>query len=472
METMLTIGPELFTLLLIGAFMALALGSPAPRLTRNLALGLAAAGLVICVAAAGQKGILFNAVYRVDLFSQVFKVLLFMGFFMVVCLCGDLKGIEESRHPEFYLLLGTSTLALMMLISSMHLINLYLSLEVSSYSLYILVYLREGRQKGIEAGMKYFLIGATASAVTLFGFALVYGAARTADIALLVQRVPESVGDPLLLAGLLLSLGGFFFKLGLFPFHFWAPDVYEGAANPVAAYIATASKVAAIAIVMRITALAGEHADGLARVLIILSIVSMTMGNLAAIAQQDLKRLLAFSSIAHAGYVLIGIASLSSAGYAGVVFYALAILTMKFTCFLVLVNVADDGRNLDVSHLAGLHRRSPLLALALMLALFGLAGIPPTIGFTGKLLIFMAAMQKGYFFLVLIAMINVVISLYYYLQVLKAAYLLEPDTDLPVIRMPTRLTLLTIGMISLMLIGGLYPNFFITIARTVSEHIL
>ena len=269
--------------------------------------------------------------------------------------------------------------------------------------------------------------------------------------------------------GLVLTLCGFFFKLAVFPFHFWAPDVYEGAANQVATYIATASKAAAIAILMRTVALSGAGSAYLVHILVTLSIVSMTVGNLTAIVQRDLKRLLAYSSIAHAGYVLIGILSMNQAGYASAIFYALSLLVMKFTCFLVVVKVADDGRNLNVEHLAGLHRRSPILAMALMLALFGLAGIPPTIGFTGKLLIFTAAMEKGYFFLVLIAMINVVISLYYYLLVLKAAYLLEPETELPEMQISPAIKVLAGALISVMIGAGFFPTYLIELAKAAAQ---
>jgi NADH-quinone oxidoreductase subunit N len=202
------------------------------------------------------------------------------------------------------------------------------------------------------------------------------------------------------------------------------------------------------------------HAMGdlLAKGLIALAILSMTAGNLAAIAQKDFKRLMAFSSIAQAGYLMIGILCLTPAGYTGAGFYVVAVLVMKFTCFMVMIKVAADGRNLRIEELAGLHRRSPLLAMALMLALFGLAGIPPTIGFTGKLLIFKAAMEQGYLLLVVIAMINVVISLYYYLLVLKAAYLDEPAAPVPDIALSLPNRVLALAMITLIVAVGFYPT--------------
>ena len=265
----------------------------------------------------------------------------------------------------------------------------------------------------------------------LFGMALLYSTSGTIYLTDMAGVLPGIINQPGVIIGLLFTLGGFFFKLAVFPFHFWAPDTYQGAANQVAAYIATASKVAAIAVILRVVAFAGHGSVYLVHCLVILSVVSMTLGNLAAIVQKDIKRLLAFSTIAHSGYVLLGILVLSPAGYSGAIFYALALLLMEFTAFMVIVELASDGRNLQIEELAGLHRRSPIMALALMVSLFSLAGIPPTIGFAGKFLVFVAAIGKGYVALVIIAMINVVISLYYYLLVIKAAYLLEPAEDLP-----------------------------------------
>jgi NADH-quinone oxidoreductase subunit N len=233
----------------------------------------------------------------------------------------------------------------------------------------------------------------------------------------------------------------------------------------VAAYIATASKVAAIAILIRIIALSGGHSEYTAKVLIYLSIISMTVGNLSAIVQKDLKKLLAYSSIAHAGYALIGILSMNHSGYAGAVFYAMALLILKFTCFFVIIKTATQGRNPTMDQLAGLHQRSPILALALLLSLFGLAGIPPTVGFTGKLLVFSAAIQQGYFALVLIAMINVVISLYYYILMLKAAYLTEPDIRLPEISTTMPVKILATAMITAIVAAGLFPAHLIRIAE-------
>ncbi|MGD9210406.1 MAG: NADH-quinone oxidoreductase subunit N [Desulfobacteraceae bacterium] len=464
---------EAYYLFAVFVFILLALTTqPDARRDYYIALCLAVIGMGITLPGLGLKGDLFNEVYRVDFFSQVFKVLLSIGLFLVVFLCSELNGISERYHTEFYLLLNTCTLAMMLLVSSVHLLTIYVALELSSYCLYVLVFLRKGNSLGIGVSLRYFLIGATASAIMLFGMALLYSVAGTAYLIQLVKFIPKIINQPMVGIGLLLCLTGFFFKLAVFPFHFWAPEVYQSAANQLAAYIATASKVAAIAILMRIIALCNGQSHFLVEILIALAVLSMTVGNLSALAQKDLKRLLAYSSIAHAGYMLIGVLSMNSQGYVGVIFYSVALLLMKFACFMVIILVADDGRNLNIDHLAGLHRRAPLLALTLMLALFGLAGIPPTIGFTGKLLIFSAAIKNGYLPLVLIAMLNVVISLYYYLMVLKAAYLTEPEIETNGIDFCLSDKIISGFLITIMVVAGIYPTIFIQIAEAATRALM
>ncbi|WP_319405912.1 NADH-quinone oxidoreductase subunit N [uncultured Desulfosarcina sp.] len=450
--------PELTLLLAAALFLVMSCLKPDPQRDYRLAVSMAAVTVAAGIACSTMSGDLFNHVYRVDLFSQVFKTLISIGFFLVIFLCDDFQGVAPSHHGEGYFLLAVCTLSMMMLASAVHLLAIVLALELSSYSLYILVFLRRDGRWGMITGLHYFLVGASASAIMLFGLALIYGVTGAVLVDMLIQRLPAMMDRPLVVTGLLLTLAGFFFKLAVFPFHFWAPEAYQGAPNPVAAFIAAVSKVAAVAILLRMISLAQGNSDLLARGLIAMAVVSMTVGNLAAIAQRDFKRLMAFSSVAHAGYLLLGMLCMTPAGYAAAMFYGAAVLVMKYTCFMVMTRVAEDGGNLQIDELAGLHRRSPLLALALMMALFSLGGIPPTIGFSGKLIIFVAAMQKGYLVLVIIAMTNVVISLYYYLLVLKAAYLDEPTRSLPVINLTIPSRLVAVAMIVLIVGIGFYPT--------------
>jgi len=447
-------------------FLAMTLSRPiSPRGFFLTAVAAAAFAILVGLASLNAEGSLFGQSYRIDLFSQVFKVLLALGLFLVTCICGDVSGVDARRHAEFYLLLFTCTLAMMLLSSAVHLLSIYVALELSSYSLYVLVSLRRTREPAVAAALKFFIVGIVSSAVMVFGLSLLYGVTGAVHLDALGRALAAAGDQPLAQIGLLLTLCGFFFKLAVFPFHIWAPDTYQAAAHQVTAYLATASKVGAIAILIRMATASGGSTY-LVHVLVGLAVLSMTVGNLAAIAQKDLKRLFAYSSIAQAGYVLIGILSLTPQGYAASVFYSLALLVMKFICFLVLIMVASDGADIDVAQLAGLHRRSPLLAMALMLSVFSLAGIPPSIGFTGKFLIFNAAIDRGHLPLVLIAMANVVVSLYYYLMVVRAAYLLEPASERPSLPVPPAMKLLTGILVAVMVVCGIYPTLILDLSRS------
>ena len=458
--------PELFYVVVAAVFFVSSLQKRVDsRRLYRLAVVLAGVGLLVSVACARMEGFLFFDSYKVDLFSQFFKVLLALGMFFVVLVCSELQGIEPRKHAEFYFLLAVCTLAMMMLVSAVELLTIYIALELSSYSLYLMVPMRHRADRYVESGVKYFMVGATASAFMVFGLSFLFGVTHTTYIAEMIKVLPEVLTQPAAIVGIVLTLGGFFFKQALFPFHVWAPDVYTGAANQVTTYIATASKMAAAAMVIRFVGLTTGHSEMFIQLLVVLSVLSMTFGNLVAIIQKDFKRLLAYSSIAHAGYMLIGVLCMTQRGYASVVYYAMSYLIMNFACFMVIIKVADDGHNLQIKELAGLHKRSPLLAMTLMLALFGLAGIPPTLGFTGKFLVFAAALEKGYLLLVIIGMINATISLYYYLIVIKAAYLLEPVKEYPPVRVDMWTRALSIVLVIAMIYVGIFPDRFVALAE-------
>ena len=394
--TMLLFGPELYYLGLAFVIFLLSLRrTPKVEQDYNLTVVLAGLGFLVTLICLGQKGDLFFKAYRVDLFSQLFKAALSLGLFLVLMISRH-PAIEARCRAEFYLFLTTCTLGMMMLVSSVELLTIYVSLELSSYSLYILVPLRRGDGIDVEAGIKYLFIGAVSSGFMLFGLSYLFGATHSTYLVDIVQRMPQLLHSPIGLVGLILAMAGFFFKLSVFPFHFWAPDVYQGGANQVVAFIATASKAVAVALLLRLAGLGAGYGYSFTQVLMVLSIVSMTLGNLVALIQRDFKRMLAYSSIAHAGYVLLGVISMQEAGFTSAVYYALAYLIMNFTVFMVLSEVASDGRDLKIAELAGLWRRSPLLSMSLILGIFALAGVPPSIGFTGKLLLFTSAMNSGY----------------------------------------------------------------------------
>jgi len=435
----------------------------------TFALVLSGLGLAVAVLCARQQGMLFFDAYRIDLYSQLFKILLALGTFWVIFSCSELKGIDSRQHPEFYLFISVCTLGMMMLVSAVELLTIYVSIELSSYSLYLLVSMRRGEDRFMETGIKYFMVGVTASAFMVFGISYLFGVTHTTYVANISKVLPTVIHEPAAIVGLVLALSGFFFKQALFPFHVWAPDVYQGAANQVTTYVGTASKMAAAALVIRLVGFSGGESPVFANLLYALSVLSMTFGNLVAIIQKDLKRLLAYSSIAHAGYMMIGILAMTERGYATAIYYAVAYLVMGFACFLVMMKIADDGHNLEIKELAGLHKRSPLLAMTLMLGLFGLAGIPPTVGFTGKFLVFAAALEKGYLVLTIIAMINATISLYYYLIVIKAAYLLEPVRPFPAVSVDTWTRAMCIILVVGMVYLGVYPDQFVALTEAAAR---
>ena len=469
--TMLLFGPELYYLGLAFIIFLFSLRrKPQAQRDYNVVVILAGLGFVVALLSLGQKGDLFFKAYRVDLFSQIFKVALSLGLFLVLMISRNLAHIEERFHAEFYLFLTTCTLGMMMLVSSVELLTIYVSLELSSYSLYILVPLRRGDGIDVEAGIKYLFIGAVSSGFMLFGLSYIFGATHSTYLVDIIQKMPQLLHSPIGIVGLILAMAGFFFKLSVFPFHFWAPDVYQGGANQVVAFIATASKAAAVALLLRLAALGEGFGYSFVQVLVVLSIISMTLGNLVAIIQRDFKRMLAYSSIAHAGYVLIGVISLQEAGFTSAIYYALAYLVMNFTVFMVLSEVASDGRDLKIAELAGLWRRSPLLSLSLILGIFALAGVPPSIGFTGKLLLFTSAMNQGYFWLVLIGAVNGTVSLYYYLKVVYAAYFV--DSDLPPIQLSLPTRVLNYALCATILIFGVAPNSIVELARAAVKSVL
>jgi NADH-quinone oxidoreductase subunit N len=468
---MMLFGPELYYLGLAFIIFLMSLRRT-PRVERDhtIVAVLAGVGFLVALLCLCQKGELFFKAYRVDLFSQIFKAALALGLFLVIMISRNIAHIEERFRAEFYLFLTTCTLGMMMLTSSVELLTIYVSLELSSYSLYILVPLRRGDGIDVEAGIKYLFIGAVSSGFMLFGLSYIFGAAHSTYLADIMKAMPHLLHSPIGLVGLILAMAGFFFKLSVFPFHFWAPDVYQGGANQVVAFIATASKAVAVALILRMAALGVGLGYSFAQVIMVLSIISMTLGNLVAIIQRDFKRMLAYSSIAHAGYVLMGVVGLQEAGFASAVYYALAYLIMNFTVFMVISEVASDGRDLKIAELAGLWRRSPLLSMSLILGIFALAGVPPSIGFTGKLFLFTSAMNSGYFWLVLIGAVNGTLSLYYYLKVVYAAYFME--SDLPVIQLSLSTRLLNYALCATILVFGVAPNSIIELARAAVKTVI
>jgi NADH-quinone oxidoreductase subunit N len=421
---------EIYLALTALVLFTVSLVEPKAGVARRVALALAAGSIATALFFFGQQGDLFHGTYRVDGFSQAFKVIIAIGFFLAVAFGEGLKGVQTRYEAEYYLFFALSVLGLTFLVSSVELLTLYISLELSSYALYILVPLRrEPHTTQVEAGIKYVLFGAVASGISLFGMSYVFGLAQTTRVDQLLEVYPTLVNTPLGLMALTMMLGGFFYKLALFPFHFWTPDIYQGAANETSGVIATLPKVGAVAVLIRLTGLAGGGDAGFYTVLSLLAILSMTYGNLCALAQTDLKRLLAYSSISHAGFMLVGILSGSVSGYAGAMYYVGGYVVMNLALFHVIYSLAPAGENVTVDDLRGLYRRSPVLAMTLAVGAFGLAGIPPMAGFAGKFFVLSAAWSGGFHALVIIGALNTAIAVFYYLKMVKAAYSPEEEGE-------------------------------------------
>ncbi len=421
----MTLLPELYMLLFSVFFLFLSVGKKRISLF-TVARVLALVGFFVTLACAGARGTLFAGAYQVDFFSQVFKVLLSAGFTLVVFMFE--KENEVENLPEFFMFLGFSTLGLMILVSSVELISIVVSLEISSFSLYAVVPLRKAQTRTqIEAAMKYLFFGAISTGIMLYGMGYLYGMAHSTYLPDIMAKLPQFLAQPLGVLAIILTLTAFFFKLSLFPLHFWAPDIYEGASDATTTFIATVPKIAAAALLIRLTMLASSAPEQMATVIIVLAAFSMTLGNLVGLVQKDVKRLLAYSGIAHAGYLMLGLLSFNREGNAAVVYYIAVYLFMNLALFYVVMLLSRRGENVTINDLSGLARRSPLLALTLAVAAFSLAGIPPTGGFTGKFFLFVTAFKAGYLAIVIIAAVNTVISVFYYLNLVRVSYSRESE---------------------------------------------
>lgn len=442
----------------LAIFLALMAGTGREQLARRAARIGSLVLVATCVISLDSSLTMFWGTYRIDAFSQLVKLAVAVGFALSVFVARSGEGQRADTRGELFFFLLTSTSGLMVMASAVEALSLYLALEIASFSLFVLVPLRENFRFGKEAGLKFVVVGLASSAVTLYGLSLLIGLAGSTRLDAIAMSPPVASGEPVALFAVALFASGFLFKLALFPFHFWAPDVYEGASHGVAAFVATASKVAAVAIVARLLVASGLTSGNLALALAVTASVAMTLGNLVAIGQRDVKRLLAWSAVAQAGYIAVGLVAFTAAGLAAALFYALLYLLMNAAAFLVVARASADGSNPSLDDLNGLHQRAPLLAATLLLSLFALAGVPPTAGFIGKWLLFRAAMAQGWWWLVLLGAINATISVYYYLIAVKHAYLVPANHGPQPIRLTLADRVVCLALCGVLLVLGIYPT--------------
>ena len=416
------------------------------------------------------EGALFGGMYRTHSLIHFLKNVLDLGVLVVLLqTAGWVKKqlLPEQRVSEFYLLLWSSLLGMYYMISSGDLLMLFLGLELSTLPIAALAAYEVNRLRSAEAGIKLILTAGLASAITLMGISLLYGATGTFALEALSRQL---TGTGLEILGFLFFFAGVAFKISLVPFHFWTPDVYEGAPTGIAAYLSVVSKGAAVFILMiLLLGFAPSMSNVWTWVLYLLAILTMTVGNLFALRQNNLKRLLAFSSIAQAGFILLGFLSSGQDGRASIVYFILVYIFSNLGAFGVVQAVAMSTGKENMEDYEGLYRVNPRMALVMLLALFSLAGIPPLAGFFGKFFLFMSAAASGYYLLVLIAVLNAVVSLYYYLIVVRAMFLRKSETPLPYIQndnwMRASLLICVLGIFVLGISSGVYDFIYALCTR-------
>lgn len=448
--------PEL--LIAAGAVAVLLAGTalPAPRqaLLRWLAVGVAAGGLGAVAAVPPSGAVAFWGAYARDPLAAALQGVVLVGTVLALVLSGEYVSRTRLDAAEFYALVLMAALGAMLMAASADLLLLFVGLETLSVPLYVLAALARADVRSQEAGLKYFLLGAFATAFFLYGVALAFGATGSTALAALAGAPPTAT----LRAAVALLTTGLAFKAAVVPFHVWAPDVYEGAPLPVTAYMAVVAKVGAFAAFLRVfVATLGPRAGEWGAVLAAGAVLTMVVGNVAALHQTSIKRLLAYSSIAHAGFLLTGVLAASPAGTAAVVFYLLAYTVMTLGAFAVVLMVRRaDGEADRIADLAGLASRSPALGAAMAVFMASLTGLPPTAGFAAKFFVFTAALDAGYTGVVVVAVLSSVVSAYYYLRVASTLFSGPPAADVALVAdrwVPAALLLLSAGTVLL----GVFP---------------
>ncbi|MCC7372345.1 MAG: NADH-quinone oxidoreductase subunit N [Chloroflexi bacterium] len=415
----------------------------------RLMLVLSLVGVLLAMVAtltlAGQNTTAFFGTVVVDNFSVFFKVIFLIAAGLVLLSAESLVERVGENAAEFCGLILFCTAGLMFMASGYELMTIYLALEISSLSLAFLAAWNKRELRSTEAGLKFFVLSAVSSGILLFGMALMYGIAGSTNLADIGRVLTTPSVAPAALLAMSMLVAGFGFKISAVPFQMWTPDVYEGAPTPITAFMSVASKAAGFAVIMRIfdVALGAGAIEAVWRDLfVVLSLVTMTVGNLAALLQTNLKRMLAYSSIGHVGYMLMGLAAAAVPGVAGtaadapgtiglssVLFYLLVYTFTNVGAFAVIIVMSRYVEGEDIGQFAGLARRAPMLAVILTLCLLSLAGLPPLAGFFSKLYLFFAAAQAGLYITVVWGVLNSAISLYYYARVIKSMYLAEPTSD-------------------------------------------
>ncbi len=419
-----------------------------------------------------RQGAIFNNAFIYDGLTWFGKIIIILGAIITGFLSIDTVKVKDKRMGAYYVLLLSSTLGMMILISSKELITLYIGLELATISLYAVTAIYKNDNFSLEAGIKYLILGALSSGILLYGLSLIYGTTRTTYLEKILYYTSLPGISPVFILGIILVLIGVCFKLSAVPMHVWTPDVYQGAPTPVTAFISTVSKTAGFIFLIRLFSYTFIKLDFIYLPLILaISVVTMTAGNLMAIPQKNIKRLLAYSTISQAGYILVGFAGMSVVGISSVMFYLLVYTFTNLAAFAVVVGFSSITNSDEIDDYSGLAQKEPLLALAFLLALLSLAGIPPLAGFVGKFYLFYAAMQKDFLWLVILGALNSVVSLYYYLLVLKRLYIFDLKGNYEKIKLPFSIKFALIITILGILLIGILPTRIIDVSSIISQDI-
>jgi len=466
---LLPVLPEL--VLAVGAMVLLMIGAYRGPQTTGLVTGLSVCLLVITgvleLMLPAGKLVTFGGSFIVDDFARFLKILALIGSAATLILSAEFLADASRRIFEYSILVMLSTIGMMVLISAGDLIMLYLGLELMSLALYVVAASNRDNVKSTEAGLKYFVLGALSSGMLLYGASLIYGFTGTVEFAGIAAAAKGgSIG---VVFGLVFLLAGLCFKVSAVPFHMWTPDVYEGAPTPVTAFFASAPKVAALAVFTRValTAFPGIMLQW-QQIVVFVAIASMVLGSFAAIGQRNIKRLMAYSSIGHMGFALVGLAAGTPEGAQGVLVYIAIYVAMTLGSFAVILTMKRNGQAVEnISDFAGLSRTNPLLAFFFAMLLFSLAGIPPLAGFFAKFYVFVAAIKAGLFTLSVVGVLASVVGCYYYLMIVKVMYFDEPLAKLDPMRVELRTVLAVAGIFNILFFA--YPGPLVSAASIAAK---
>jgi NADH-quinone oxidoreductase subunit N len=409
-------------------------------------------------------------VFMQDNFAIFFKVIFLISAALAILISDKYMAQEECNQGELYPLILFATIGMMLMASGTDMMIIFLGLELLSVCLYVLAGFNRANLKSNEAGLKYFLLGAFSTGFLLYGMALTYGTTGSTKLAAIQQHVmnnPAVATNSMFVVGMLLIAVGFSFKIAAAPFHMWTPDVYEGAPTPMTAFMSAGPKAAGFAAFLRVVIFAFPMLQSTGTELLwVLAVLTMTVGNIIALSQDNIKRMLAYSSIAHAGYALVGFTAWNKEGVAGILFYMLSYAFMNIGAFAVIILIGKKGeKNCNVQDYAGLGYKKPLLAALFTVFLFSLAGMPPTAGFIGKFYLFSAAIKSGYTGLAIIGVLNSAASVYYYLRVMVFMYMKDPTEDFDWAKLTPSIALCLLVTVVATLVMGVVPGTILELAQ-------